>query len=117
MAEPFERWRTRVARGQFEPALWLLAVRGDELVGAVLAFAYPSGGWGETLAVRPGPRRLGIGMALLRAAFAAFRRRGATAVALSVDAENPTGATRLYERAGMRVVYRVDRYEKSVGTL
>ena len=55
-------------------------------------------------------------MALLHAAFAAFRRRGVTAVALSVDAENPTGATRLYKRAGMRVAYRVDRYE-SVGTL
>ena len=33
-----------------------------------------------------------------------FFRRGERTVALGVDAQNPTGATRLYERVGMRVV-------------
>jgi hypothetical protein len=36
-------------------------------------------------------------------------------VALGVDAENTTGATRLYERVGMRVVVQDDAYEKLLG--
>jgi len=31
---------------------------------------------------------------------------------LGVDAENPTGATRLYERAGMHVAYEAVAFEK-----
>jgi hypothetical protein len=31
-----------------------------------------------------------------------------------VDAENPTGATRLYERVGMRVLWEADLYRKDV---
>jgi mycothiol synthase len=33
-------------------------------------------------------------------------------VRLGVDAENPTGATRLYERAGMRVLRRSNTWER-----
>ena len=40
--------------------------------------------------------------ALLLASFREFRRRGETLVRLGVDSENPTGAVRLYERAGMQ---------------
>jgi ribosomal protein S18 acetylase RimI-like enzyme len=35
-----------------------------------------------------------------------------TRVGLDVDAKNLTGAVRLYERAGMRIVKRRDTYEK-----
>ena len=44
-----------------------------------------------------------IGEALLRAAFATFRGRDVATVMLNVDRDNTTGATRLYERAGMRL--------------
>ena len=60
-------------------------------------------GWVSSLAVRDAWRRRGIGEALLRAAFARFRERGMTTVVLNVDRDNTTGATRLYERAGMRL--------------
>jgi hypothetical protein len=33
---------------------------------------------------------------------------------VGADAESPTGATRLYERAGMRVLYEVIVYEKEL---
>jgi hypothetical protein len=33
-------------------------------------------------------------------------------IGLGVDAENPTGATRLYERAGMHVAWSAALYEK-----
>ena len=48
-------------------------------------------------------RRQGLGEALLLCSFRAFRERGYTRGTLGVDASSPTGATRLYERAGMRV--------------
>ncbi len=39
--------------------------------------------------------------------------RGKKRVSLGVDAENPTGAVRLYERAGMAVHRRHIWYEKA----
>jgi ribosomal protein S18 acetylase RimI-like enzyme len=51
----------------------------------------------------PEYRQRGLGQTLLQHTFAEFARRGFTAVGLGVDAENPTGAVRVYERAGMRV--------------
>ena len=64
------------------------------------------------LAVRPASRRAGLGLALLESGFAALWRRGHTRVGLEVDSENETGATRLYERAGMKVTRRYATYEK-----
>ena len=60
-------------------------------------------GWIDTLAVRATWRRRGLGYALLTHAFHELYARGMRRMALGVDAENPTGATRLYERAGMHV--------------
>jgi hypothetical protein len=34
---------------------------------------------------------------------------------LGVDADSPTGATHLYERAGMREYRRIDVYVKTLG--
>ena len=34
---------------------------------------------------------------------------------MAVDAESPTGATALYERAGMRLVKRWDLWERRLG--
>ncbi|GAB4500799.1 MAG: hypothetical protein Fur0035_03390 [Anaerolineales bacterium] len=51
-------------------------------------------------------------MALLRRSFDEFYRRGQFSVGLHVDASNPTGATRLYERAGMRIETEYVCYEK-----
>lgn len=67
------------------------------------------------LGVRPAWRRHGLGEALLRQAFHDLHRFGQRRVGLGVDAENTTGATRLYERVGMRVVWRDDAYEKRLG--
>jgi ribosomal protein S18 acetylase RimI-like enzyme len=43
-----------------------------------------------------------------------LRRQGCEKVRLNVDAENLTGAVKLYERAGMHVSRRSDRYEKEL---
>jgi ribosomal protein S18 acetylase RimI-like enzyme len=67
-----------------------------------------------TLAVRPRWRRRGLGEALLRAAFAALYERGRRRVGLGVDAENVTGALRLYERVGMRVIRQSDNWVREL---
>jgi mycothiol synthase len=59
-------------------------------------------------------RRAGLGLVLLQSGFAALWRRGHTRVGVEVDSENETGATRLYERAGMKVTRRYATYEKVI---
>jgi mycothiol synthase len=104
------------ARVEHDPSLYWVATDGGEIAGVLLADWKRNGDWGwiDTLGVRPAWRRRGIGEALLRTAFAEFFRRDEHAVALQVDAESPTGATRLYERAGMRILYRIAVYEKEL---
>jgi ribosomal protein S18 acetylase RimI-like enzyme len=107
---PYGEWaRTLFDREGHDPSLYLVAEADGDIAGAALCDWKRNGDWGwvERLGVRPAWRRRGIGEALLRAAFAEFHRRGERTVALQVDAESPTGATRLYERAGMRVLYEV----------
>ncbi|HET7759523.1 MAG TPA: GNAT family N-acetyltransferase [Gaiellaceae bacterium] len=117
--QSFEQWRSfTIDRDDFDPSLWWLAEDGDELAGLSLNRWHFSGdpeyGWVEVLGVRPPWRKRGLGAALLRHSFQDFRARGATRVGLGVDAENTTGAVRLYERVGMRVVRRNDIYEKTL---
>lgn len=102
------------ARG-FDPSLWLLAWAGDDLAGTALAYPERGGesalGWVGTLGVGGEWRRQGLGGALLRRAFGVLYDRGLTRVGLGVDAENPTGALGLYERAGMRKIRQNDTWE------
>jgi mycothiol synthase len=60
-------------------------------------------GWVDVVGVRRPWRNRGLGLALLRHAFAEYHRRGVRKVGLSVDAESVTSAPRLYGRAGMSV--------------
>lgn len=105
--EPFESWSHWFVKDPaFDPSLWFLADDGDELVGVALTRASETEaalGWVRVLGVVPPHRRRGLGEALPRHTFSEFHRRGFERVGLGVDAENPTGAVRLYEAAGMRV--------------
>jgi GNAT superfamily N-acetyltransferase len=108
------RWL--LARGEERAGeLGLSKAQGDEIAGVLRGEPNRFGtGWVGALGVREGWRKRGIGLALLRHAFAEFHRRGETRIALGVDAQNPTGATRLYERAGMRVAYEAIAFEKEL---
>jgi ribosomal protein S18 acetylase RimI-like enzyme len=55
----------------------------------------------RVLGVVPEARGRGIATWLLHSAFAEAAGEGRTAMTLTVDSENSTGATALYERAGM----------------
>ena len=61
-------------------------------------------------AVRRRWRKLGLGLALLQHSFRQLHERGKKGVSLDVDASNLTGATRLYEKAGMSVTRQSDMY-------
>jgi ribosomal protein S18 acetylase RimI-like enzyme len=82
-------------------------------VGALTASGSGDRGWVDELGVLVSHRGRGIGEALLRRSFGVFAGRGVRHVLLNVDAENPTGATALYERVGMRVAGRWDLWERS----
>jgi mycothiol synthase len=117
--EPYDSWtHWFVEDPAFDPSLWLLAEAGDDLVGIVIARpneSEPGVGWVRILGVVPEYRRRGLGEALLRRSFSEFKSRGFDAVGLGVDAENPTGAVRLYERAGMYVARTYLLFERSGG--
>ncbi len=109
----FDWWRQRnIERPDFDPGLWFLAQQGEQIAGGVLGKFRQDIGWVGTLGVRRAWRRKGIGLALLQQTFVEFFRRGMKAVELSVDAQNPTGATALYERAGMHRAHEYVVYEK-----
>jgi len=113
--QPFEDWlRWRTTRGDYVPELWQLAFEGDELAGAALGFGQTGLGWILDLAVAPKWRKRGLGLALLQRSFRELYRGGFTQIGLEVDSENETGATRLYERAGMRVTRRYATFEKPI---
>jgi mycothiol synthase len=104
----FQQWRHAAAEVRpLIPDLWFLAVDGEEIAGIALcreqADDDPAKGWVDTLGVRRPWRRRGLGLALLRHAFAVLRANGSQRAGLGVDAASLTGATRLYTKAGMRV--------------
>ena len=113
--DPFDAWaEEQTTSPSYDPTLWLLATEnGGTPVGAVTAGVLGDRGWVGELGVLASHRGRGIGAALLRRSFASFASRGLARVMLNVDAENPTGATALYERVGMRVVKRWDLWERS----
>jgi mycothiol synthase len=113
----FDRWAEEETNGPgYDPTLWLLAHDGQTPVGALTASAGDDGGSVDWLAVIATHRGRGIGTALLRHSFATFAARRVRRVMVSVDAENSTGATAVYERVGMRVVNRWDLWERFPGT-
>jgi mycothiol synthase len=104
----------------FDPGLLFLAMdeHSGEVAGISLcpphAIDDPDLGWVGSLGVRRPWRKRGIGLALLRHSFNEFYRRGKRRVGLGVDAQNLTGALRLYESAGMHVQQTFELYEKEL---
>lgn len=112
---PFDRWRQReIAREDFDPTLWLLAMSGEEIAGVAHCRMNGDMGWVDELGVRPAWRRRGIALALLHTVFDVFSQRAVPRIGLGVDAQSTTGARQLYERAGMRPNREWDVYEKVV---
>ena len=96
-----------------EGPLWFVVRDGGEIAAIVRNEASRNGGgYVGALGVRRPWRGRGLGKVLLQRTFAEFWGRGITRVTLGVDAQSPTGATKLYERIGMEVESSMVVFEK-----
>lgn len=117
--EGFSRWLHVVEHEDYyDPSLWFRAMDGERTAGFAIGRPRtpedPEMAWVDYVGVLRPYRRRGLGLALLRHMFLEFYRRGIRKAGLSVDADSLTGATRLYEKAGMRMVREHVAYEKEL---
>jgi mycothiol synthase len=114
----FEAWSNEhLGSERFEPTLWCVVRAGDELAaGTICTGDTYGGGWVHLLFTRRPWRNKGVATALLRESFRRFWQRGEHSIGLGVDTANPTGAFRLYERAGMAPTLGLIIYEKALGS-
>lgn len=106
-------WKSYRDHPEWSPELSIVVTQGEEVVAAAMVFHSFAGGWIRQIAVRRPWRKRGLGLAVLQSVFGKCYARGIAGVGLGVDAENLTGATRLYERAGMKVKVHFLRFEKN----
>lgn len=97
---PFAEWWSSLSRdSEDHPGLCFPVRDGNSgLVGFAQCWTT---GFVKDFVVHPRYRRRGIGRALLLHIFRIFRERGAEAVDLKVQTDNPSGAARFYESLGM----------------
>ena len=110
----YDDWQHRMNNEEMDPSLWFVAWDGDQVAGYALNRYRNGNGWVGTLGVRRPWRKRGLGLALLYHSFAEFYKRDTPVISLGVDAASQTGATRLYQRAGMRVAAEYVSYEKEL---
>jgi mycothiol synthase len=116
-AQPeFEEWLHEYTG--FDPTLWFVAEDSAGIAGLALCLPQSAedteAGYVGELGVRSDRRGAGLGLALLLQTFGAFAARGKQRASLHVDAENLTGALRLYKRAGMRAEPRIVVWEREL---
>ena len=115
----FERW---FAAPDLDTSIWLVAWDGDEVAGAAWNVVYGAEnerlghprGYIEHLSVRRPWRRRGLASALLVRSMQTFRDLGLEEARLGADAENLSGAVRLYELVGFRRINRWARFVKAL---
>lgn len=106
--QTLERWANFRAMDEWDDDLVFVAEAEGEPVGELVGVrshgSTTGSGYIGSLGVVRSWRGKGLARALLTRAFAAYQARGMRAVALDVDADSLTGATRLYESVGMMPV-------------
>jgi ribosomal protein S18 acetylase RimI-like enzyme len=115
--ERFHEWQTDP---KFDPSLFVVAWDGAEIAGGVIneinatenAAFDRKRGWLASVFVRRPWRRRGLARAVVAASLVVLRDRGMTSAGLGVDADNPTGALRLYEEAGFAPEFRSTAFRK-----
>jgi mycothiol synthase len=110
---PLDAFRHWIEEPHFRPELWLLAEEkaSGQVVGLGLNKIDPDWieqtgrreGYVNTLGVLREHRKRGLGTALLAQSLRILRQAGMEAAHLHADADNLTGAMRLYERLGFKV--------------
>lgn len=116
--EELKFWQHMVDNDEkFDPSLWFVATddASGEIAGVAMCRSHSTHderyGHISHLSVRRGWRQRGLGLALLLHVFEQFWARGKEGARLGVDTDSLTGATRLYERAGMRPIREFTSWE------
>jgi mycothiol synthase len=118
-ANELESWRHWLDHEpDFNPQTFYLAI--DDQTGAIVAFCFAVDeqktdadyAYVHELGTCRAYRKRGLASTLLRHAFHDLYQRGRPNVALHVDADSITGATRLYQRVGMRPDQAFGDHEK-----
>jgi GNAT superfamily N-acetyltransferase len=115
----YERW---LAQTPFEPELWKVGWDGDQVAGMVRNFVNQEfnarhnreRAYTENISTRRPWRRRGLARALIAESLRMQKEMGFEESALSVDAENPSGALQLYESMGFEPVRRQTTYRKEL---
>jgi mycothiol synthase len=118
-----DKFKYDLAKPDYRNDLDLIAVDSD---GTFVAFCYciisqeendrtgRNEGWIGVLGTRRGFRKIGLGRAMLLAGLHRLEAAGVETAILGVDAENPSGALRLYESAGFHKIRDSISYVKNV---
>ena len=118
--ESDEALKRYIENPNHDASLWLIAWDGDEVAGGTVngiereeneALGLRRG-WLQSVFTRRAWRKRGLASALIARSLTLLRERGMTSAVLGVDADNPTGALGLYERAGFEVSYRSTAWRK-----
>jgi mycothiol synthase len=114
---PQSEWRQRLSSVNFRPQQTFLAVHSDEVAGYLLTSGYedPTRMTMATIGTRRAWRRKGVASALIAAAIVGYREVGVRTATLGVDAANPTGALRVYERMGFRPARSATTFSRHIG--
>ena len=115
--EEYQGWRNDP---NFRPELWKAAWDGDEVAGSVQNFYNPKEneehnrkrGYTEGISTRRPWRKRGLATALIVESMKMFKEMGMTETAHGVDAENTSGALRLYKNLGYKVKKEHITYRK-----
>jgi ribosomal protein S18 acetylase RimI-like enzyme len=124
-AEDYHQWLNDPVL--FTPQLWRVAwdTQTNQVAGQVRSFINHAEnakynrkrGYTEFISVRRPWRKRGLARALIVESFHALKAQGMTEAALGVDAENLSGALRVYEGVGFRVTKRSTTYRKPLPSL
>jgi mycothiol synthase len=111
----FEAWLEKTKLPSFQPEWWFLArsQQGD-IAGVALTRMNEDTLFVNHIGVRRPFRGRGLGLALLKQAMIASYAAGQPVVSLGVDADNLSGAYRLYEKAGMKAIHETTLCEKII---
>ncbi len=117
--EDFRGWFTAP---QLDTTLYQVAWDGDEVAGSVLTSISPdenerlgvSRAWLDHVSVRRRWRGRGLAASLIGSTLRLLQARGIEQAALGVDAENPSGALRLYEKLGFAKHREAVGYRKAL---
>ena len=114
-----ERW---LKNPDHQPEMWVVAWDGDQVAGSILNYidhernerTQRKLGYTEMIGVGRPWRKRGLARAMLARSMQVHKEAGMTQTGLGVDVENLSGALRLYESMGYKVVSGGTTFRKTL---